>query len=114
MNMCLVCNKEVAKENLTPLHPVPLLGLIESEHGWVAHSDCLFRLLLHPDNEFLGGMCKVNGLSIHEECDDARVTCADCQPLIADALGLHWCVFKMLRAYVLRLEQGEKYKHEFE
>ena len=59
-------------------------------------------------------MCKVNGLSIHEECDDARVTCADCQPLIAEALGLHWCVFKMLRAYVLRLEQGEKYKHEFE
>ena len=114
MNTCLVCNKEVGRANLTPLHPIPLLGLIESEHGWVAHSDCLFRLLLHPDNEFMGGMCSVNGLDIHTECYDARVTCVNCQPLIAEALGLPSCVFKMLKAYILRLEKGTQYKHDFE
>ena len=44
MNACLVCNKVVANETLTPIYPIPLLGLIESKHGWVAHSDCLFPI----------------------------------------------------------------------
>ena len=44
MNACLVCNKPVVREALTPVYPIPLVGLIQSEHGWVAHSDCLFPL----------------------------------------------------------------------
>ena len=59
-------------------------------------------------------MCKVNGLDIHTGCEDARVACTECQALISEALGLPGSVFKMLKAYILRLEQGEDYKHEFE
>ena len=56
----------------------------------------------------------MNGLELHTGCEDARVACDDCQSIISEALGLPSCVFRMLKAYILRVEQGEKYKYEFE
>ena len=42
MNKCLVCNKLAATCVSIPDTVIPLLGTIESSHGWVAHSDCIF------------------------------------------------------------------------
>ena len=37
-----------------------------------------------------------------------------CQQLIADVLGLPLGVFKVLKAYILRLEKGNDYAQQFE
>jgi hypothetical protein len=42
MNTCLVCNRLTATQELLPDTIIPILGIIESAHGWVAHSDCMF------------------------------------------------------------------------
>lgn len=81
--------------------------------GWHIQTVC-FRLLLHPTNEFLQSLCKVNGLALHTECDDARVSCPECQSQISEALGISISIFKMLRCYILRVEKGEEFKYEFE
>ena len=109
----MVCKKEVAM-HLPQLDPIPLIGIIESTNGWVAHSDCLFRLILHPTNHFLEGLAAVNKLDIHSECRDVRISCSSCQQMIADVLGLPLGVCKVLKAYILRLEKGTDYAHQFE
>ena len=57
----MVCKKAVSS-HLPQLDPIPLIGIIESTNGWVSHSDCLFRLILHPTNNFLEGLASVNKL----------------------------------------------------
>ena len=109
----MVCKKEVAL-HFPQLDPIPLIGIIESTNGWVAHSDCLFRLILHQTNLFLEGLATVNNLDMHSECRDVRISYAICQQLIADVLGLPLGVFKVLKAYILRLEKGNDYAHQFE
>ena len=46
MNTCLVCNKPTATQEPFPddaiKTTIPILGIIGSAHGWVAHSDCMF------------------------------------------------------------------------
>lgn len=98
----------------TPDTIIPILGIIGSLHGWVAHSDCMFRLLLHPSREFLKGLCVINAFDIHSECEDARVSCVECQSLISESLGISLGIFKMLKAYILRVERGLEYKYEFD
>jgi hypothetical protein len=93
---------------------IPILGIIGSLHGWVAHSDCMFRLLLHPSREFLKGLCVINAFYIHSECEDARVSCVECQSLISESLGISLGIFKMLKAYILRVERGLEYIYEFD
>jgi hypothetical protein len=44
MNKCLVCNKLAATCVSISDTMIPLLGTIESSHGWVAHSDCMFSV----------------------------------------------------------------------
>ena len=120
MNTCLVCNKSATREQtLYPIETVmdtiiPLLGIIVSLHGWVAHSDCMFRLLLHPSREFLKGLCAINSFDIHSECEDARVSCVECQSQISNSLGISLGISKMLKSYILRVEQGAEYNYEFE
>ena len=113
MNICMVCKKSVSS-HLPQLVPIPLIGIIESTNGWVSHSDCLFRLILHPTNNFLEGLASVNKLDIHFECRDVRISCSLCQQMIAEVLGLPLGVFKVLKAYILRLEKGQAYQHQFE
>jgi len=48
------------------------------------------------------------------ECRDARVSCADCQYEISNALGMSIGIFKMLKAYILRVEKGFAYIHKFD
>ena len=81
--------------------------------GWHIQT-VFFRLILHPSNEFLEGLRKVNGFTLHVECRDARVSCADCQYQISNALGMSLGIFKMLKAYILRVERGFEYRHTFE
>ena len=47
-----------------------------------------FRLLLHPKSGFMDGLSTVNQLELHDECHDARVSCATCQHSIANVLGI--------------------------
>ena len=46
MNTCLVCNKSATMQGPSPDDTInttiPILGIIGSAHGWVAHSDCMF------------------------------------------------------------------------
>ena len=44
MNRCMVCKKFVSNKPLAMGTPIPLLGIVESTNGWVAHSDCLFQI----------------------------------------------------------------------
>ena len=46
MDICLVCNTAVDRQRHIPTNLIPLLGFIESNHGWVAHSDCMFPLAI--------------------------------------------------------------------
>ena len=73
-----------------------------------------FRLLLHPNNGFMDGLSSVNKLNLHEECYDARVSCEQCQQDISSTLGLPIGLSRMLKAYILRLEKGIQYEHQFE
>ena len=73
-----------------------------------------FRLLLHPKSGFMDGLSTVNRLDLHDECHDARISCATCQYSIANVLGISLGLIRMLKSYILRLEQGEKYQHHFE
>ena len=73
-----------------------------------------FRLLLHPKSGFMDGLSTVNQLELHDECHDARVSCATCQHGIANVLGISLGLIRMLKSYILRLEQGEQYQHQFE
>ena len=109
----MVCKKSVAI-HVPQLEPIPLIGLIESTNGWVTHSDCFFRLVLHPHNNFLLGLTRVNSLDVHSECQDARVSCVECQNKISDVLGIPLGVFKVLKSYILRVEKGINYVHVFE
>ena len=81
--------------------------------GWPIQIVC-FRLLLHPSREFLRGLCTINGFDIHNECEDARVSCVECQAQISDSLGISLGISKMLKSYILRIEQGTDYRYEFE
>jgi len=44
MNSCMVCKKHVSNPPLSMCTPIPLLGILQSTNGWVAHSDCLFQI----------------------------------------------------------------------
>jgi len=44
MNSCMVCKKRVSNPPLSMCTPIPLLGILRSTNGWVAHSDCLFQI----------------------------------------------------------------------
>ena len=81
--------------------------------GWHIQT-VFFRLLLHPTNEFLESICRVNGLALHSECADARVSCAECQSQISEAIGISLGVFQMMKAYILRVEQGIEYIHKLD
>ena len=72
----------------------------------VVYFDGLFK-----SSEFLQGVIKVNKIQVHKECIDARYACLDCSKIIANVLGISVSIFLMLRAYVLRTEQGDKYVH---
>ena len=70
-----------------------------------------FRLILHPTNNFIGGLATINKLYLHTECEDARLACSECQQLIADIMGIPLGLFKLLKAYILRVEKGVHYQH---
>lgn len=114
MNRCMVCKQNVASQSMRMDTPIPLLGTVESTNGWVTHSDCLFRLILHPDNNFIKGLAQINKLCFHTECEDARCACIECQQSIAEVLGIPLGLFKLLKAYILRVEKGINYQHNFE
>jgi len=70
-----------------------------------------FRLILHPSNNFIKGLAHINQLYLHTECEDARYSCSECQQLIADIMGIPLGLFKLLKAYILRVEKGVHYQH---
>ena len=53
----------------------------------------------------------MNKIPLHDTCTDARTSCTECAKMIANVLGIPLGVFLMLRSYILRLEQGDKYVH---